>query len=83
MYYNIKILLTKSIPIIGDTIDINFEDYRMAEDFMEHSINDGVAVQSPVFGTVAIPARHIDYIHAIRVDDGTLMPPVTAAYFTT
>ena len=44
MYYNIKILLTKSIPIIGDVVDVNYEDYKMAEDFMEHSINDGFAV---------------------------------------
>jgi hypothetical protein len=75
MYYNIKILLTKSIPIIGDVVDVNYEDYKMAEDWF--------AVQSPVFGTIAVPARHIDYIHGIKVDDGSLMPPVTAAYFTT
>ena len=83
MYYKIKILLTKSIPIIGDEVNIDYESYRLSKDFIEHAVRDGFAVQSPVFGTVVVPARHIDYIHATKVDDGSLMPPVTAAYFTT
>ena len=82
-YYNIKIYLTKQIPIIGDMVEINYDNYKIAEDFVSHACQDGLAVQSPVFGTVAVPAHQVDYVHAISIDDGTLMPAPTAAYFTT
>ena len=82
-YYNIKIYLAKQIPIIGDMVEINYDNYKIAEDFVSHVCQDGLAVQSPVFGTVAVPSHQVDYVRAISIDDGTLMPAPTAACFTT
>lgn len=82
-YYNIKIYLNKSFPFIGNMIELNYDNYRLAEDFVSHVCQDGVAVQSLAFGTVAVSVHQVDYVHAISIDDGTLMPAPTAAYFTT
>lgn len=80
MYYNVKIYLKKDFPFIRGTGEVNFKEYKKAANFIEKCGVNGFAVQGTGFGTIAIPAHNVDYIHA-TTQTGE-MPTSTEIYLT-
>lgn len=80
MYYNVKIYLKEEIPFVGSIGETNFSIYDKASTFVENCGINGFAIQNESFGTIAIPAHNIKYIHAITIEGD--MPVETSRYMS-